>query len=182
MSTTNPGSIDVKQVFLKLGMAPLGDELADMLGRELVLIDPGLVPRSEVRCLELRRPGDKALIARIVHAARAERPRWKFVDLHPDFVAALKREGLSPHEEGCLVMPVARSEQFTRRVARALESSLTLAVNEKAEEQLSRDPVSDLWDLLRRGAGSISGPADWSLEHDHYLYGTPKRAESEDEK
>jgi hypothetical protein len=32
----------------------------------------------------------------------------------------------------------------------------------------------DLWDTLARLAGTIEGPKDWSEEHDHYLYGTPK--------
>ncbi|HVG00137.1 MAG TPA: antitoxin family protein [Chloroflexia bacterium] len=30
------------------------------------------------------------------------------------------------------------------------------------------------WDVLERYAGTIEAPADWSSEHDHYLYGTPK--------
>lgn len=182
MSTTTPGLGDLKKAVLKLGMVPLGDELADLLGRDLVCLDLDFNPLPDVSCVELRRPRDKALMARLVHVMRAEQPRWKFVDLHPDFAAALKREGLSPSEEGCLVAPVVWSETFTRGVARALESSLTLAESKTAEEQPSEDPVSELWDLLRRGTGSISGPADWSVEHDHYLYGTPKRAESEDEK
>ena len=32
----------------------------------------------------------------------------------------------------------------------------------------------DLSDLLGRLAGTVEAPADWSAEHDHYLYGTPK--------
>ena len=34
----------------------------------------------------------------------------------------------------------------------------------------------DLWYTLAKLAGTIEGPKDWSEEHDHYLYGTPKRA------
>lgn len=34
----------------------------------------------------------------------------------------------------------------------------------------------DAWDVLERMAGTVDGPDDWSLEHDHYLYGTPKRS------
>lgn len=30
-------------------------------------------------------------------------------------------------------------------------------------------------DVLNKYAGSVDMPADWSEEHDHYLYGTPKR-------
>jgi len=178
MSTTDPGP-SYKKVFLKLGMVPLGDELANLLDRELVSIDLSYDSLYEVQCVEPRRPRDEAIMARLV---RVDGARWKFVDLHPDFVAALEREGLTPREEGCLAVPVAHGGGFARGVARALESCLTRADDQTAEEQSSRDPVSDLWDLLRRGTGSISGPADWSLEHDHYLYGTPKRAGGEDEK
>ncbi|HOJ95904.1 MAG TPA: hypothetical protein PK024_03580 [Methanospirillum sp.] len=30
-------------------------------------------------------------------------------------------------------------------------------------------------EFLIRNAGAIHGPSDFSDEHDHYLYGTPKR-------
>ena len=34
----------------------------------------------------------------------------------------------------------------------------------------------DAWDVLAAWSGSIdSAPEDWSAEHDHYLYDTPKR-------
>lgn len=33
----------------------------------------------------------------------------------------------------------------------------------------------DAWDVLEENAGSIEAPSDWAAEHDHYLYGTPKR-------
>ena len=35
-----------------------------------------------------------------------------------------------------------------------------------------------VWAVLEKYAGSIEAPADWSAEHDHYLYGTPKRHET----
>ena len=37
-------------------------------------------------------------------------------------------------------------------------------------------PEGNLWDLLEHFAGTVEMPADWSSEHDHYLYGTPKRS------
>lgn len=40
------------------------------------------------------------------------------------------------------------------------------------------DTSESFHDFLERIAGSYDGPADWSAEHDHYLYGTPKRWES----
>lgn len=35
------------------------------------------------------------------------------------------------------------------------------------------------WDVLESLTGTVEAPADWSAEHDHYLYGTPKRQETE---
>lgn len=35
--------------------------------------------------------------------------------------------------------------------------------------------ANDAWDALERFAGTVDAPSDWSAEHDHYLYGTPKR-------
>ncbi|MGQ9625696.1 MAG: hypothetical protein ACUVV0_02170 [Anaerolineae bacterium] len=33
----------------------------------------------------------------------------------------------------------------------------------------------DAWDVLESLAGTVEAPEDWAKEHDHYLYGTPKR-------
>ncbi|MEX2169375.1 MAG: hypothetical protein WD851_08690 [Pirellulales bacterium] len=32
-----------------------------------------------------------------------------------------------------------------------------------------------IWDKLLEMAGTVEGPEDWAHNHDHYLYGTPKR-------
>ncbi|MFN6513128.1 MAG: antitoxin family protein [Nostoc sp. CreGUA01] len=40
----------------------------------------------------------------------------------------------------------------------------------KAEPSLS----GDAWDVLEAITGTVEAPPDWSSEHDHYLYGTPK--------
>lgn len=37
----------------------------------------------------------------------------------------------------------------------------------------------DAWDVLESLTATIEAPTDWSEEHDHYLYGTPKRQETE---
>jgi hypothetical protein len=34
---------------------------------------------------------------------------------------------------------------------------------------------SNAWDILESLTGTVEAPIDWSAEHDHYLYGTPKR-------
>lgn len=35
--------------------------------------------------------------------------------------------------------------------------------------------VGDVWSFLAQAAGCTEAPADWSSQHDHYLYSTPKR-------
>jgi hypothetical protein len=37
-------------------------------------------------------------------------------------------------------------------------------------------PDGGVWDLLEQAAGTVEMSADWASEHDHYLYGTPKRS------
>ncbi|HEX2094866.1 MAG TPA: hypothetical protein VHG28_20875 [Longimicrobiaceae bacterium] len=46
---------------------------------------------------------------------------------------------------------------------------------EPSEESLPALPDGGVWDLLEQAAGTVEMPADWASEHDHYLYGTPKR-------
>jgi hypothetical protein len=38
--------------------------------------------------------------------------------------------------------------------------------------------TGNAWDVLESLTGTIEAPADWSKEHDHYLYGTPKQSET----
>lgn len=40
--------------------------------------------------------------------------------------------------------------------------------------QQSPKPEPNAWDILEGLTGTIEAPTDWSSEHDHYLYGTPK--------
>ncbi len=32
------------------------------------------------------------------------------------------------------------------------------------------------WEVLEGLTGMLEGPKDWAAEHDHYLYGSPKRS------
>jgi hypothetical protein len=45
---------------------------------------------------------------------------------------------------------------------------LTIERKEERGEQ-------SLWEVLSRFSGTVEGREDWSEEHDHYVYGTPKR-------
>lgn len=38
---------------------------------------------------------------------------------------------------------------------------------------------SNAWEVLESLTGTIEAPTDWSAEHDHYLYGTPKHQATE---
>jgi hypothetical protein len=33
------------------------------------------------------------------------------------------------------------------------------------------------WDVLEALTGTIAAPSDWSIQHNHYLYGTPKNTD-----
>jgi hypothetical protein len=37
--------------------------------------------------------------------------------------------------------------------------------------------AENAWDVLESLTGTIEAPTDWSSEHDHYLYGSPKHQE-----
>jgi hypothetical protein len=58
------------------------------------------------------------------------------------------------------------------------EESIDLELNVRYLVTIERkeDAVSqNLWDTLKKFSGKVEGPEDWSKEHDHYLYGVPKR-------
>jgi len=46
-----------------------------------------------------------------------------------------------------------------------------LVVREKPEK---RDTLN-AWDILDDLTGIIEAPEDWSFQHDHYLYGVPRK-------
>ncbi|QLE43989.1 hypothetical protein FD723_28505 [Nostoc sp. C052] len=39
----------------------------------------------------------------------------------------------------------------------------------------SQIKATDVWDVLEDLTGTVEAPEDWASQHDHYLYGTPKR-------
>ena len=45
--------------------------------------------------------------------------------------------------------------------------------------QEHRPESGNAWDVLESFTGAVEAPADWSAEHDHYLYGTPKHQETD---
>ena len=43
------------------------------------------------------------------------------------------------------------------------------------EDEIEMAEEQSAWDVLEQLAGTVDAPADWATEHDHYLYGSPKR-------
>ncbi|GFO96820.1 hypothetical protein ig2599ANME_1010 [groundwater metagenome] len=58
------------------------------------------------------------------------------------------------------------------------EESVDLELNVRYLVTIERKEETgqqSLWDTLNKFSGKVEGPEDWSKEHDHYLYGVPKR-------
>lgn len=57
------------------------------------------------------------------------------------------------------------------------EESVDLEPNARYLVTIKRKEAGkhSLWDVLSKFTGKVEGPEDWSKEHDHYLYGVPKR-------
>lgn len=146
--------------------------LTDLLKRNLLTIDLKFEPSGALKWVELRRPRDEAVMAKLVVRDEA---REEFIDLHPDFVESLGREVLALQEGGRLFVPVEGGEAVVDGVTSALESSASRPPDKPAT--VPQPPKETAWDILESMIGTVDAPADWSLEHDHYLYGTPKRGE-----
>ncbi|KOR36552.1 MULTISPECIES: hypothetical protein [Planktothricoides] len=56
-----------------------------------------------------------------------------------------------------------------------LEPNTRYTIQIISQEQQTEPTDKNAWDLLEDMAGTYEAPEDWSSEHDHYLYGTPKR-------
>ncbi len=64
-----------------------------------------------------------------------------------------------------------------RRLARGDEQvGSPEGVDETAAGSTTGTAHGDVWNLLGNLAGKFTAPADWASEHDHYLYGSPKRS------
>lgn len=64
-------------------------------------------------------------------------------------------------------------------------SNLPFAAGEQVEVTLRAEPSDEEQPVVEADAlavlegliGTVEAPSDWAAEHDHYLYGTPKRAD-----
>ena len=62
-----------------------------------------------------------------------------------------------------------------------LESDRRYVITIKPESVpiITPETTENSWDILEGMIGTVEAPPDWSKEHDHYLYGTPKHDEQE---
>ena len=56
-----------------------------------------------------------------------------------------------------------------------LEPNKRYVITIVSEDINSSDKEADVWDVLEDLTGTVDAPEDWASQHDHYLYGTPKR-------
>lgn len=54
-----------------------------------------------------------------------------------------------------------------------LEPNTRYIITIQSVAQLGEE--ENAWNVLEAMTGTIEAPSDWSIEHDYYLYGTPKR-------
>jgi uncharacterized protein YrzB (UPF0473 family) len=51
-----------------------------------------------------------------------------------------------------------------------------LQTQRQTQEEATKNSIQmNAWDVLEEMTGTIPAPEDWAVEHDRYLYGTPKR-------
>ena len=68
-----------------------------------------------------------------------------------------------------------------RQLAEWLQTYLNTEGNTEHEEEETQQTVTfvqnqqNAWDVLESIIGTVEAPPDWSINHDHYLYGTAKR-------
>lgn len=82
----------------------------------------------------------------------------------------------------------AKVEKIEALLLEEMSSGQPIEVTEEWREQKRQQHLpntdreidsGDGWDAIEALAGTVDMPPDWALEHDHYLYGTPKRYDNE---
>jgi hypothetical protein len=109
-----------------------------------------------------------------LHRLSAEVPAYqhgvlRFLTKHLRFVQeGVRREAVMYEGHWCpLIEHGITIDEF--QILRAEQDVQTLNTSVKPEEH-----------FLKQLVGIVDAPADWSEEHDHYLYGSPKRSEVQD--
>jgi tetratricopeptide (TPR) repeat protein len=93
------------------------------------------------------------------------------------------------YNRACLYSIKGEKEKAISDLKKALELDIYLKDKAKEDEDFKNIRDEDIfkrirfagaWDILFNLAGTIEGPEDWSSEHDHYIYGTPKHSEKKE--
>ena len=75
-----------------------------------------------------------------------------------------------------------RLQKEASRKGVALDEYARMLLEERLQPRDDKDSrKGDAWAVLKSMMGTVEGPADWSMELDHYLYGTPKRGADRDD-
>jgi|GEM_PF-1798617 len=130
--------------------------------------------RPSPRSMTIRRI-DHHLLTRIT--TRLDAPE-ELCEIDPALSQALLRAGL-PLVDGRLRIPNEEDLDFVSRVIGALKTTLGLPSGNEGLPRSGDDAA--FWDSLESMTGRIEAPRDWSAEHDHYLYGVPRRGEDDGE-
>ncbi|MGC8638994.1 MAG: hypothetical protein ACP5XB_03840 [Isosphaeraceae bacterium] len=124
-----------------------------------------------LKTMTARRSEDRRLLARISSRLDvAEELR----EIDPAFAQALSHVGLTIRN-GRLTIPDEEDFSFVSRAINALKATLGLPHDGSQSGQSGTGTTC--WDILENLTGRIEAPTDWSAEHDHYLYGLPRRDE-----
>lgn len=79
----------------------------------------------------------------------------------------------------CPDEPVSLPEGVPLRVSvsghNAAQEHVTVAPSETSPSPTTTRPPN-CFEEIQAELGLVEGPVDWAAEHDHYLYGTPKRS------
>ena len=128
-------------------------------------------PPPHPRSMSIRRYDDHRLLARITSLIE---PPEELREIDPSLNRALRSVGLVPDHDR-LRIPQESTDDFVSRVLLALGTAVGLPSDD--ENHLRQGGDVSVWSLLESMTGTIEAPEDWSAQHDHYLYGLPKRNE-----
>lgn len=71
------------------------------------------------------------------------------------------------------------AHELAARSGQSVEEAVRTALRARAARMDGAPtPAPSPWAILAELAGTVEMPADWAEEHDHYLYGVPKREQS----
>jgi hypothetical protein len=94
-----------------------------------------------------------------------------------DAIAIINREGKLTIELACDLPPGTHQAVVVLDEASLVQPESSHHDSPVVSEGLGKTTASGktAWTVLREQSGTVEMPSDWAKEHDHYLYGTPKR-------